>query len=232
MLQDCQDPIEYKAIETMGLPLFFVLAQEVTGDDTLAGKIYQLVLLEAKYILYLDFYHEGKGVENKNLADQFHNELLFQLKKNQREELLSLEKNLFYFWDLERELAKKMFVKQVTFQEVEEYTLLQSTDVFLYIQILSFFCKFPNHLYETLYLAQVQRDFGDDQRDLQEDFEEGMPNPLLLRLWEKGITPKESRLTFLQTEVTRFGVLEEQSIFLKRVGLSSLKGKVSLPFLP
>jgi hypothetical protein len=207
-----------KAIETMNSPLYATIAAFETASEDVAHKVHTRVRNEGMYILFLDRAYERKDEPSRLQAEEQHQRVLSDLLSPQRDQLLALEKKLFTFWDMEQKMREKMRSNTpVSEEDLREFILRKSTDVFLYATITRFSVPVPREVMLEFYMHQLLRDVEDDFRDLAEDGNEQMPNPLLLRLWQHGnydfsCPLDQQRLELLATET---GVFAQHSSFVR-----------------
>jgi hypothetical protein len=179
--------IAHKAIATVNTPLYAVVAKLLANSQQIADRVHTLIRDEAMYVLFLDRSYESDDTESAELARRCSARARSALSNAQVGKLEAIEKKLFVFWEIEQELRKRMEEgEEVTGTEMHSFMRRKSTDVFVYTTILQFFANTPQEVVLELYTHQLLRDVEDDERDLEEDASEHMPNPLLLQLYREG----------------------------------------------
>src|SRR3989344_4202886 len=211
------DKIYKKAIETINTGIYSKHVYSKTHSLELSKKCDDFILMEAAYVLFLDYFYELKNKNFLRKANGIHNALLSKLKPKQQNELLKMESRVAPFFQYEKKLAVKIKTnRKFSNKEIERFTLMKSKDVCVYSIITSFFAKLPERFVTKMYHAQLVRDLGDDFRDLLEDFQQKMPNPILLRLQNKGLVNFDKKYTQkqLQSIAKISGVYSVQKKFL------------------
>ena len=205
-----------KSILTINTPLYATLVYQENGSIEMAVLCHYLVLDEARYILLLDYFHENGEEAYKLQAEATHQRLLSRLKPDEKERLLGLEKLLVpEFFGFERELSNKLKNgDDINNAEIQEYTFKKSEDVFLYATVAGFVAPIPRQVINELYHQQLLRDFEDDCRDLSEDFGQRMPNPLIMRIWQRKLIDLNSPYTQQQLEI----LVRSSSVFEEHMG--------------
>jgi hypothetical protein len=207
-----------KAIETMNTPLYASVAAFESASEDVAHKVHTRVRNEGMYILFLDRAYERKDDPSRQQADAQHQLILGDLPSSQQQQLLALENKLFAFWDIEQDMRERMRSSSpVSEEELREFILRKSTDIFLYATITRFSIPMPREVMLEFYVHQLLRDVDDDFRDLAEDAEEQMPNPLLLKLWQKGAYDfsRSCDQRELESLVTETGVFAQHTSFIR-----------------
>ncbi len=214
-----QRDIARKAISTVNTPIYRAFVESKTNEFDKARKVHEQVRDECMYVLFLDKFYESGNPEFQKIADECHVRVQQTLNPAQREKLSDTEKRLFAFWDLEQKMKQSMQRNDpVSDADLREFIRRKSTDVFLYTTVTRFSSYIPKEVIMELYMHQLLRDLGDDHDDLEEDLSEGMPNPLLLRLVQKGVNvptlPKDQAV--LSREVDASGVSKEHTAFVTK----------------
>ena len=205
--------IALKAIETVNTPLYATLGWQESGSEEVAQRIHTLVRNEVMYVLFLDKFHETSQEHYRHMADACRERVRTALSAEQNKQLTALEKKLFVYWDVERDMSSRMSSGDATLSEdIRELTLRKSTDVFAYATLLRTMQDVPKEVVLELYAHQLLRDVQDDIADLEEDAQEHMPNPLLLRLFLRGDYYSHVKYDQQQLEkmARSMGVIEEQ----------------------
>jgi len=210
--------ITRKAILTINTPLYALLVYKNTGDISEARMCHELVMDEARHILYLDNYYETGKMCDREQATVHQSCILEKLTQDQRDKLLCLETELFKYWAYERQLSDRLFSNdKISEQEIADFTLRKSTDVYLYAMISGFVTTLPTPLVTEIYHQQLRRDIHDDLEDLAEDYGHRMPNPLLMRL--HGMNGLDFGREYSQDELLKLvqtsGVFVNQTKFLE-----------------
>ena len=171
-------------------------------------------------VLILYNYYNETGLDGyHSRAEDAHQVLLKKLEPHKKNRLLGLEMELVpTFFTLERRLSAKLRRGDIIDdREVQEFTLRKSTDVFLYAAIAAFVVPIPKQVADELYYQQLLQDFDDDHRDLAEDFEQRMPNPLIMRFHKRGLIDFNRHYSQGQLEelAKRSGVYDEHKAFVE-----------------
>lgn len=196
--------ITKKSISTIDTPIYASIIYSETGSMEKVYLGHKLILEEAKFILFLDYYYETGLNKYWKRAELIHKKLLGRLSPIEKRKLLNLEKRLFTFWQLEKDLSEKMKAnKTIEIKEIEKFTLKKSRDVFLYFLIATFIAPIQKKIIHQLYHRQLLRDFEDDCRDLMEDLKQKMPNPLILRLYQEELIDPEK--VYSQKKLEKLG---------------------------
>ena len=196
--------ITKKSISTINTPIYASIVYLETGSMEKADLCHKLILEEANFILFLDYYYETGLNKYRKRAERIQKKLLSRLNPIEKRKLLNLEKRIFTFWQLERGLSEKMKAnKTIAIKEIEKFTLKKSRDVFLYSLISTFIAPIQKKIIHQLYHRQLLRDFEDDCRDMMEDLRQKMPNPLTLRLYQKGLIDLDK--TYSQKKIEKLG---------------------------
>lgn len=207
-----------KVIETINSPLYRAIAYQLTSSLEIAQQIHNQVRDEAMYILFLDRKYESGDNRFQILADECHSRVMRTLKSEQQRKLLDMEEKLFKFWSLEQRMKHAMETDMlISDADLREFIRRKSTDVFAYGTVARQIAHFPREVMLELYGHQLLRDLEDDHADLEEDAVDTMPNPLLLRLKQRGIsfTDLPQKQTDLEAAITITGVSDEHRSFVQ-----------------
>ena len=104
------DKIYKKAIETINTGIYSKHVYSKTHSLELSKKCDGFILMEAAYVLFLDYFYELKNKNFLRKANGIHNALLSKLKPKQQNELLKMESRVAPFFQYEKKLAVKIIV--------------------------------------------------------------------------------------------------------------------------
>lgn len=183
-LEKENDPVGKKAIISVNTPIYSLI--------TKLEYVHIPVILEAKFVHYLDLFYERGDEEFFLKANIAHTELYHLLNIDEKNKLSSLEKKLGNFFEYEKQLSKKVDAREIALYDLENYTILRSSDVFLYSMIAGFFGDFPEEYQSVLHYIQMKEDLKDDLKDIELDSSQGISNSLMMRAKINGYSLDEA----------------------------------------
>jgi hypothetical protein len=221
-----------RGILNINSPIYATIAKLNHATDEKIQILHKAILQEALHVALMDDYFETNDEKAKLAADSAREKVDSLLPPNFIAGHNELRSRLITFFDEEKVLASQLFRDDnddtfLSIKEIEDHTFKKSTDTYLYENILRAFVEIPENIIEALLCRQLYCDKIDDWTDLEDDFRNKIPNPLLCRLRTPSHAQHYDHAMFHLTDppnldqktlerlIKSSGVMDEHSHFLK-----------------